>query len=71
MPNNAPNTTAGIGFMSALALLFITLKLTDTISWSWWWVLAPIWGVYALAIATFLTILLVWAIYDILHRNRR
>lgn len=32
-----------IGFPGLLALIFITLKLTDFIDWSWWWVLAPIW----------------------------
>ena len=32
-----------IGFPGLLALVFITLKLTDYIDWSWWWVLAPIW----------------------------
>jgi hypothetical protein len=30
-------------FLEGLALLFIALKLTGHISWSWWWVLAPIW----------------------------
>ena len=33
----------GIGFIGLLTLLFITLKLTKVISWSWWWVLSPIW----------------------------
>ena len=32
-----------VGFGGLLALVFITLKLTDYIDWSWWWVLAPIW----------------------------
>lgn len=26
-----------------LAVLFIGLKLTHYIDWSWWWVLAPLW----------------------------
>lgn len=26
-----------------LAIAFVILKLTKVISWSWWWVLAPIW----------------------------
>jgi hypothetical protein len=30
-------------FLPALALLFIALKLTGYITWSWWWVLAPLW----------------------------
>lgn len=33
----------GIGFAGLLAIVFITLKLTGVIAWSWWWVLAPLW----------------------------
>jgi hypothetical protein len=33
----------GIGFSSLLLLLFIGLKLTGHIAWSWTWVLAPLW----------------------------
>lgn len=33
----------GPGFLSLLALLFIGLKLTGHIDWSWVWVLAPLW----------------------------
>lgn len=32
----------GLGFCGALALLFIGLKLTHYIDWSWWAVLAPL-----------------------------
>lgn len=31
----------GVGFLGLLQLLFIGLKLTDAIDWSWWWVLSP------------------------------
>lgn len=41
--NNNTNS-GGIGFFGVLAILFIGLKLTGFIDWSWWWVLAPIWG---------------------------
>jgi hypothetical protein len=37
------NNTGGIGFFGLLTLIFITLKLTNYIDWSWWWVLAPLW----------------------------
>jgi hypothetical protein len=30
-------------FIWGLTLLFIGLKLTDHIVWSWWWVLSPLW----------------------------
>jgi hypothetical protein len=44
--SNTPSSSSsgGIGFFGALTILFITLKLTDYIDWSWWWVLAPIWA---------------------------
>lgn len=40
---------------ASLLILFIGLKLTEHISWSWLWVLAPAWGPFALI--TFLLIL--------------
>lgn len=33
----------GIGFTGLLTIVFIVLKLTHVINWSWWWVLSPIW----------------------------
>lgn len=48
--------TNGIGFFGLLAIVFITLKLTGYIAWSWWWVLAPLWIPFALVITIFLTI---------------
>jgi hypothetical protein len=42
--NNNNNTSGGgIGFLGALTILFIALKLLGYITWSWWWVLAPLW----------------------------
>lgn len=35
--------SSGIGFTGLLAVLFIGLKLTGVIAWSWWWVLSPLW----------------------------
>lgn len=37
----AKNSSNGISFLSLLTLLFIGLKLTNYIDWSWWLVLAP------------------------------
>jgi len=38
----------GIGFFGALTILFIGLKLTLVIDWSWWLVLLPMYWVLAL-----------------------
>lgn len=37
------NGGGGIGFTGLLTVLFIGLKLTGYITWSWVWVLSPIW----------------------------
>lgn len=37
-----------IGFFSLLGLLFIALKLTGIITWSWWLVTLPLWFGWAL-----------------------
>lgn len=39
----------GLGFGSVLFLIFLTLKLTGHIAWSWWWVTAPLWVPLGLA----------------------
>lgn len=53
------NTTSsgGIGFAGMLAILFIGLKLTNSITWSWWWVLSPLWISAALVILILLVVL--------------
>jgi len=52
-------TSSGIGFVGVLTILFIYLKLTDKINWSWWWVLSPIWISIVLTLAILSIILLV------------
>lgn len=37
------SSSGGIGFVGLLTIVFITLKLTGYITWSWVWVLSPIW----------------------------
>ncbi len=46
----------GIGFSGLLTVLFIGLKLTGAISWSWWWVLSPLW----IGPAIVLLIVVIW-----------
>lgn len=41
--NNSHSNSGGIGFIGALQLAFIIMKLTKLIKWSWWWVLSPTW----------------------------
>lgn len=48
----------GIGFSSALTLIFIVLKLVKVIDWKWIWVLSPLWISAGIGII-FLIILLI------------
>jgi hypothetical protein len=48
MSNNNSSSSGGIGILGLMFLIFMTLKLTGFINWSWWWVTAPLWGGFAL-----------------------
>lgn len=56
----------GLGFTTALTLAFIILKLCNVITWSWIWVLAPLWIMWAfvLIIAVILGIVAAKSITD-------
>lgn len=41
-----------------LAVLFIALKLTGHITWSWLWVLAPLWAPFVLGFVVVLFVLM-------------
>lgn len=53
---NVVQTSGGMGFLGFLTLLFIALKLTGHIAWSWWWVLAPMWMPVALLVLALLVV---------------
>ena len=38
----------GLSLSYILFVVFLVLKLTGQITWSWWWVTAPLWGPVAL-----------------------
>ena len=37
------NSSGGLGLGTILFLIFLVLKLTNYIDWSWWWVTSPLW----------------------------
>jgi hypothetical protein len=44
---SAESSSSGIGLSGAVFVLFLGLKLTHLIAWSWWLVTAPLWGTLA------------------------
>jgi len=37
------SSSGGIGIGGLLTVAFVVLKLCGVITWSWWWVLSPLW----------------------------
>jgi hypothetical protein len=50
----------GLGFIGTLTLVFVVLKLTDNIDWSWWWVLSPLW----IPVALLLVLAAIFALFS-------
>ena len=59
MSDSSSSSSGGIGFTGLLTVLFVGLKLTNVITWSWWWVLSPIW----IPILLLIIILIIAAIF--------
>lgn len=64
--SNSSSSSSGIGVVGLLGIVFVVLKLTGYISWSWWWVTFPFWGGFAIllifGIIFLITILTIWFI---------
>ena len=56
------SSSSGLGFAGALTILFIALKLLGKISWSWWWVLSPLWIGWAIILSIMLICVIIAAI---------
>ena len=56
-------TYHGLGLPGTLFIVFLILKLTETIPWSWWWVTAPLWIPVAFLILVIIVIFLGKNIY--------
>lgn len=56
MSKSTSTNNGGVGIGTVLTIIFVVLKLTGNIDWSWWWVLSPLWIVGAFIL--FLLVLL-------------
>lgn len=53
---------SGPSFCSLLFLLFLTLKLTGVISWSWWLVTMPLWAGLVIVVGIVIFCLIIAAV---------
>lgn len=70
MSNSSSSSSGGIGFVGLLTILFIALKLTGFISWSWLWVLSPLWIGFATVVVVLLIIFCIWLIKELVKTKR-
>lgn len=66
MSDKNNSTAGGIGFCGLLTIVFIVLKLTKVIAWSWVWVLAPIW----IPIVVSLVLAVLYVVLDLLDSSK-
>lgn len=50
----------GIDIWTVLFIVFLVLKLCGVITWSWWWVTAPIWIPIGLSLIAILLVALIF-----------
>jgi hypothetical protein len=50
------------GILTILFVVFLVLKLTGEIDWSWWWVTSPLWIPLALLLIIINVLLIIGAI---------
>lgn len=65
------SSSGGIGFFGLLTVLFVALKLTGYITWSWWWVLVLVWAPLALVLGVLALVLVFWLIMAIFGGKSR
>jgi hypothetical protein len=59
--------SSGISLTMVLFIVFLILKLTNNIDWSWWWVTSPLWIGLAIVIAVLLIVGLITFISKLLN----
>lgn len=65
MSSSSSSSSGGISFTGALTILFVGLKLTNVITWSWWWVLSPLWISLSLAVFILLIVATIFLISEL------
>ena len=49
----------GVSFPMLLFITFLVLKLTNVISWSWWWVTSPLWITFGTVIVLLIFVVII------------
>lgn len=64
MSDKAKNSVQIGSFPTLLTIAFIVLKLCNVISWSWWWILSPLWIPTTIVVLGLLFFLILYLVFD-------
>lgn len=64
-------TNTGFGIVSILTIVFIVLKVTNVINWSWIWVFSPIWIELIIMALMFVIIFLILSIKRVIKNAKK
>ncbi len=62
-------TVTNISIPTTVFIVFLILKLTNNIDWSWWWVTSPLWIPILLGVSLAVLIIFVATIIIILNKG--
>lgn len=60
----------GLGIGTILFLIFMILKLCGVISWSWWWITAPLWIPIAIIIIVVICMFIITIIRKMINKSK-
>ena len=65
--NNNNKVVVSTPICMILFIVFLVLKLTNVINWSWWWVTAPLWIPVSIALVLLLIAIAILGIIAIIE----
>lgn len=60
------SSSSETGIFTVLQIVFLVLKLTNLIDWSWWWVWSPTW----ISIILVVVVLFVFFLVDVIRARK-
>jgi len=57
--NKNNGATISLSLPTVLTIVFVILKLTKVVNWSWWWVLSPLWISVILSVVLIIIVLVI------------
>lgn len=63
------NNSSSLSLSLTVFVVFLTLKLSGVIDWSWWWITSPLWLPFAFVLAT-IAIISIFALIAVLINDR-